>query len=236
LKASNTEAGDHFGVSVALSPSFVVVGADGEASNATGMDGDQSNNSVPGAGAAYEFERVGNVWSSGFYLKASDTGLTHSFGYSVAVSELANFNGIIVGAFPHDDPLTEAGAAYLFVPPTPTPTVTPAPTPGPHYASYPVAGGVIDCGFAKDEARFNPNDTTLGGNRDLYIANEGNRDLTIYGIRVPEQSYNLIEPVGVATRPYSFAAFYFAANEGGAKVTSFPYILAPGHRLLVTVL
>ena len=46
VKASNTDSFDGFGRSVAVSGDTVVVGAAGEASNATGMDGDQINNST----------------------------------------------------------------------------------------------------------------------------------------------------------------------------------------------
>jgi hypothetical protein len=55
LKASNTGADDLFGVSVAISGETVVVGAEAEASNATGVNGNQSNNSVGESGAAYVF-------------------------------------------------------------------------------------------------------------------------------------------------------------------------------------
>ncbi|MEY4167437.1 MAG: hypothetical protein RIR52_1261, partial [Acidobacteriota bacterium] len=44
LKASNTGSNDRFGSSVAISGETVVVGAPGEASNATGVNGDQTNN------------------------------------------------------------------------------------------------------------------------------------------------------------------------------------------------
>ena len=56
LKASNTAAGDLFGVSVAISGDTVVVGASGEDSSATGVNGDGSDNSASYAGAAYVFE------------------------------------------------------------------------------------------------------------------------------------------------------------------------------------
>ena len=46
LKASNTDASDNFGFSVAASEETVVVGAYGESSNATGVDGIQSDNSA----------------------------------------------------------------------------------------------------------------------------------------------------------------------------------------------
>ena len=55
LKASNTDAFDIFGRSVAVSGDTVVVGADLEASNATGINGDQEDNNVPGSGAVYIF-------------------------------------------------------------------------------------------------------------------------------------------------------------------------------------
>jgi hypothetical protein len=44
LKASNTGAGDLFGNSVCISGDTIVVGADKEDSNATGVNGDQDNN------------------------------------------------------------------------------------------------------------------------------------------------------------------------------------------------
>ncbi|MCF6264476.1 MAG: FG-GAP repeat protein [Xanthomonadales bacterium] len=46
LKASNTEDGDFFGRSVSISGDTLVVGATGESSNATGVNGDQSNNAA----------------------------------------------------------------------------------------------------------------------------------------------------------------------------------------------
>src|SRR5688572_21419857 len=67
LKASNTGANDHFGWSLAISGDTVVVGAGGEASNATGVNGDQSNNSAPGSGAVYVFVRNGTNWMQQAY-------------------------------------------------------------------------------------------------------------------------------------------------------------------------
>jgi hypothetical protein len=55
VKASNTDANDHFGESVSLSGdgSILAVGASYEASNAAGINGNQADNSVPLAGAVY---------------------------------------------------------------------------------------------------------------------------------------------------------------------------------------
>ena len=123
LKASNTGAGDQFGRSVAVSGDTVVVGANGEGSAATGVDGDQADNSASGSGAAYVFVGSAGVWSQQAYLKASNTGVGDSFGWSVAIST----DTIVVGALSEssaatgtngdgtDNSASDAGAAYVFV-------------------------------------------------------------------------------------------------------------------------
>ena len=64
VKASNAEAGDRFGRTIALSGdgSTLAVGADGESSGATGVGGNQADNSAEAAGAAYLFARGGAKW------------------------------------------------------------------------------------------------------------------------------------------------------------------------------
>lgn len=64
VKASNTQANDSFGFSVALSAdgSTLAVGAYAEASNAIGVGGTQTNNSAANAGAVYVFKRTGGTW------------------------------------------------------------------------------------------------------------------------------------------------------------------------------
>jgi hypothetical protein len=122
LKASNTGGGDQFGRSVAISGDTVVIGAPAEYSAATGVNGDGSDNSANGAGAAYAFVRNDTTWIQQAYLKAFNTGVGDSFGYSVAVEG----NTIAVGAPQEssaatgfngdgtDDSLLFAGAAYMF--------------------------------------------------------------------------------------------------------------------------
>jgi hypothetical protein len=65
LKASNTEKLDGFGCDVAVSGGTILVGAFGESSNATGVNGDEGDNSYHRAGAAYVFSTpiraIGNV-------------------------------------------------------------------------------------------------------------------------------------------------------------------------------
>ena len=61
FKASNTGANDGFGRMVAMSAdgSTLAVTADGESSNATGVNGNQANNSAPQSGAVYVYRRNG---------------------------------------------------------------------------------------------------------------------------------------------------------------------------------
>ena len=69
IKASNTDAEDAFGGSVALSGDTLAVGASLEGSNATGVDGDQSDNSVGRSGAVYVYTRdAAGVWSQQAYI------------------------------------------------------------------------------------------------------------------------------------------------------------------------
>ncbi len=123
LKASNTEANDRFGESVAVSGDTVVVGAPQEDSNATGVNGNQADNSAVVSGAAYVFVRSGGVWSQQAYIKASNTGVGDSFGDSVAVSgdtvvvgaplEASSATG--VNGNQADNSANNSGAAYVFV-------------------------------------------------------------------------------------------------------------------------
>ena len=122
LKASNSGPLDSFG-SVAISGDTIVVGAGGESSSATGVDGDQTDNSASNAGAAYVFVRAGTTWSQQAYLKALDTNANDRFGGSVTVWD----DTVVIGATGEDSAATgvngnfgdesapSSGAAYVFV-------------------------------------------------------------------------------------------------------------------------
>jgi len=122
LKASNTGTGDELGWSVAIFGDMVVVGALFEASNATGVDGNQTDNSAPSSGAAYVFVRSGTTWSQQTYLKASNTGIGDNFGQSVAITWdtaivgawLEDSNATGVNGNQADDSTHDAGAVYVF--------------------------------------------------------------------------------------------------------------------------
>jgi hypothetical protein len=132
IKASNPGRSDHFGSSIALSRdgNTLVVGAPFESSAATGINGNQADDSLPQAGAVYVFTRRGNTWSQQAYIKASNTGIAgeggdgDEFGFSVAISddgstiaagsnsEDSNANGI--NGNQADDSASSAGAVYVF--------------------------------------------------------------------------------------------------------------------------
>jgi hypothetical protein len=71
---------------VAVSGDSVVVGAYGESSNSTGVNGNQDDRSATWAGAAYVFVRREATWSQQAYLKAVSAKAGDQFGFSVAVS------------------------------------------------------------------------------------------------------------------------------------------------------
>jgi len=126
VKASNTDAGDRFGWSVALSGdgSTLAIGARWEDSNATGIDGDQADNSASFAGAVYVFVRDElDIWTQQAYVKASNTDADDEFGHSVALS--GDGSTLAVGAYleasnatgidgDQADNTAFAGAVYLY--------------------------------------------------------------------------------------------------------------------------
>jgi trimeric autotransporter adhesin len=135
VKASNPGDGANFGSSVVLSRdgNTMAVAAYYESSNATGINGNEADHSIPEAGAVYIFTRTGGTWSQQAYIKASNTGNAavgeayaegDQFGYAIALS--SDGNTLAVGAIGEDSNATgingnqddnsanQAGAAYVF--------------------------------------------------------------------------------------------------------------------------
>ena len=127
IKASNPQVAAEFGISVALSGDgdMLAVGAQGESGAATGIDGNQANNTAPFAGAVYMFVRSGGTWTQQTYVKASNASANDLFGAAVALS--ADGGTLAVGALGEASAATgiagdqannaapDAGAAYVFV-------------------------------------------------------------------------------------------------------------------------
>jgi hypothetical protein len=95
-----------------------------EDSNATGINGNQADDSAPDSGAVYVFTRSGGVWSQQAYVKASNTGPGDSFGFSLALSAdgntlavgayLENSNATGIGGNQADNSALDSGAVYVF--------------------------------------------------------------------------------------------------------------------------
>jgi len=107
VKASNSEAGDFFGVAVALGTNgnTLVVGASWESSAANGINDttvDQSDNSAKNSGAVYVYDRAGNTKAFVFrdYVKAPNSEIRDFFGSAIALS--AEGNILAVGATSED--------------------------------------------------------------------------------------------------------------------------------------
>lgn len=123
IKASNTGAGDQFGFSVALDGDTLAVGAVAEDSNATGVGGNEADDSAKTSGAVYVFTRTGTTWAQQAYIKASNTGAGDQFGISVALDgdtmavgaqmEDGNGTGVNSGA-ENDNNASNSGAVYVF--------------------------------------------------------------------------------------------------------------------------
>lgn len=136
LKASNPGMYDHFGeggalpghtgntASISADGNTIVVGAPHEASAATGINGNQSDDSAPNAGAAYVYVRSGGTWTQQAYVKASNAGRGDYFGSSVDLSADGNTMAIAahweasaatgINGDQKDDSIPQAGAVYVF--------------------------------------------------------------------------------------------------------------------------
>lgn len=122
LQGANTENGDQFGISVAVHGDTLAVGASGEDSSATGIDGDQSNNSASNSGALYVFTRIGTTWTQRDYVKASNGEAGDSFGSAIAANNgtivsgayLEDSNATGVGGSQTDNSAQDSGAVYVF--------------------------------------------------------------------------------------------------------------------------
>jgi esterase/lipase superfamily enzyme len=98
LLASDGTTNDYFGMTVAISGNYAIVGANGD-------DDNESN-----SGSAYIFELSNGTWTEKQKLLASDADNNDRFGHSVAISG----NYAIVGAYYNDDNGSNSGSTYIF--------------------------------------------------------------------------------------------------------------------------
>ena len=135
VKASNTGRrpdasdlladGDQVGFSLAMSGdgNTMAVGATTEDGAATGINGDQADDSAQSAGAVYVFARAGNTWTQQAYVKGSNTEAADLFGYAVSLSD--DGNTLVAAGYDEDGPgrgvnvdqgngANGSGAIYVF--------------------------------------------------------------------------------------------------------------------------
>jgi hypothetical protein len=136
LKASNTEASDHFGcggvlqghtgqgVAISADGTTLAVGAPHESSSSAGINGNQTDNGTFDAGAVYVFARSGDRWTQQAYVKPSNPQSSAEFGHHVALS--ADGSTLAVSAYweassakgingnQKDESIPQAGAVYVF--------------------------------------------------------------------------------------------------------------------------
>ncbi|MDA0385879.1 hypothetical protein [Vibrio owensii] len=125
LKASNSDSEDQFGHSVDVNSdgTVIAIGAFNEASDSE-INGNESDNSASGAGAAYLFYKSQAGWQQEDYMKAVNSDASDKFGSDVQLS--SNGKALVVGApdeasssqgLDGDVQLNDAstaGAVYLF--------------------------------------------------------------------------------------------------------------------------
>jgi len=132
VKPNVSRAGDNFGKSLALDDRFLAVGAPGEDSNHRGIiygsvsrasldsDDPRLDDSVPESGAAYVFQRIGNIWEQRNYIKAPNSDAGDAFGQSISINGSRLFigapredsNGTQFGRNMNDNSVSNSGAVY----------------------------------------------------------------------------------------------------------------------------
>ena len=122
FKASNADPGDGFGHTVVLSEDgrTLAVSAPREDSNATGVNGNQADNSVSCSGAVYVFRRFSSGWRQEAYLKPTVIQPGLRFGSDLAthrrsLSISADGSMLAIGAAEEDwGGMSKVGVVYVF--------------------------------------------------------------------------------------------------------------------------
>lgn len=122
IKASTTGQNDRFGEALAMDGDTMVVGVPEEDSGATGVGGNELDNSVISSGAAFVFVRDGATWRQQAYLKSPAPDADDRFGTSVAISgdlivigaPEEDSNAIGVGGNPLNNAAAQSGAAFVY--------------------------------------------------------------------------------------------------------------------------
>jgi len=126
LKPTVTQSGDFFGFKVDSNAegNIIAISNPSEDSNATGINGDATNNASENSGAVYIFVKNADVWTQEAFIKASNTDSGDFFGWSISLNDEGN--KLAVGSFredsgdatingnQNDNSVNNAGAVYIF--------------------------------------------------------------------------------------------------------------------------
>jgi trimeric autotransporter adhesin len=126
IKASNTEADDQFGFTIALNNdgTLLAVSAYEEDSDSDGIaNNDPTDNTASNSGAVYLYEFTGGTWAPLAYIKSANSDSDDEFGYSLsfsddgklAISAVHEDASAIVGSKNYNDnTASNTGAVYLY--------------------------------------------------------------------------------------------------------------------------
>lgn len=156
FKASNSAVSSQFGRALAIENGVIAIGARNEDSNATGLNGDESNTLASNSGAAYVFTESVQGWSQFAYVKSTNTEASDAFGWALALEDemllasavLEDSSATGVDGDQSDNGALQAGAAYVIdldIVPTASVTVRNVPgNPQSYSAAPPIMGQAWD--------------------------------------------------------------------------------------------
>ena len=183
LQPSDTADSDHFGYSVSINGSMVVVGT---------ADKDS------GKGATYIFERSGTTWTEVKKITASDAENNDVFGCSVAIDGTT----IFVGACAEDTKDSNAGAAYVYEKGPAGPNIT---YDGKNKLTV---GGTNYADTAT--VTYYSNTYNIGTAKTMYVKDEGDYVFKISGTdKYVESNVHVssVDLAGATTKPIDFDGY-----------------------------
>lgn len=107
MEAFSPRPQDFFGSALVLTPTLLLIGANGDASGSAGVQANASDNSALASGAVYFFERDGDQFVKPIFIKPAHPSMYDSFGVAIALS-----GDMLASAAAYDDD-DDSGAVYV---------------------------------------------------------------------------------------------------------------------------
>ena len=110
LTATNSDEGDAFGASVALSPTTIFIGASKEDSAGKALNREKGDNSLENSGAVYGYYNdSSDSWTEFVYIKADEPQAGAQFGYDMKFND----GNLVIGS-PFTSNTNSLGQAYTY--------------------------------------------------------------------------------------------------------------------------